>query len=195
MNEGRLCGYCRQPGHMMRKCPTVLEERQLILKHTPEQRLVTVKALAKIGLGIGAMIQRREWYEPAHIGIIDNYDWLTKANFIETRPIKYSKRVRIIPLFVNESFGYRRIHLQYVGMGNGSAGHKNLGIYISRALAAIEGRHVDGYENDYTIVAPSNTLDFDPSILVENVIMPARLCFSDEKEKVFRGIMPALATG
>ena len=195
MNEGRLCGYCRQPGHMMRKCPTVLEERQLVLKHTPEQRLVTVKALAKIGLGIGAMIQRREWYEPAHIGIIDNYDWLTKANFIETRPIKYSKRVRIIPLFVNESFGYRRIHLQYVGMGNGSAGHKNLGIYISRALAAIEGRHVDGYENDYTIVAPSNTLDFDPSILVENVIMPARLCFSDEKEKVFRGIMPALATG
>ena len=194
MNEGRLCGYCRQPGHMMRKCPTVLEERQLILKHTPEQRLVTVKALAKIGLGIGAMIQRREWYEPAHIGIIDNYDWLTKANFIETRPIKYSKRVRIIPLFVNESFGYRRIHLQYVGMGNGSAGHKNLGIYISRALAAIEGRHVDGYENDYTIVAPSNTLDFDPSILVEDVKMPSRLCFSDEKVKVFRGIMPALAT-
>ena len=195
MNEGRLCGYCRQPGHMMRKCPTVLEERQLILKHTPEQRLVTVKALAKIGLGLGAMIQRREWYEPEHIGIIDNYNWLINANFIETRPIKYSKRVRITPLFVNESFGYRRIHLQYVGMGNGSAGHKNLGIYLSRALAAIEGRHVDGYENDYTIVAPSNTLDFDPSILVENVIMPARLCFSDEKEKVFRGIMPALATG
>ena len=194
MNEGRLCGYCRQPGHMMRKCPTVLEERQLILKHTPEQRLVTVKALAKIGLGIGAMIQRREWYEPEHIGIIDNYDWLTKANFIETRPIKYSKRVRIIPLFVNESFGYRRIHLQYVGMGNGSAGHKNLGIYISRALAASEGRHIDGYENDYTIVAPSNTLDFDPSILVEDVKMPSRLCFSDEKVKVFRGIMPALAT-
>ena len=194
MNEGRLCGYCRQPGHMMRKCPTVLEERHLILKHTPEQRLATVKALAKLGLGIGAMIQRREWYEPEHIGIIDNYNWLTNANFIETRPIKYSKRVRITPLFVNESFGYRRIHLQYVGMGNGSAAHKNLGIYISRALAASEGRHIDGYENDYTIVAPSNTLDFDPSILVENVNMPARLRFSDEKEKVFRGIMPALAT-
>ena len=186
----RLCGYCRQPGHILRKCPTVLEERHLILKHTPEQRLVAVKALAKIGLGIGAMIQRREWYEPEHIGIINNYNWLVNANFIETRPIKYSKRVRITPLFTETSFGYRRIHLEYVAMGNGSAGHKNVGVYLSRPLAATEGRVVDGYENDFTIVAPSNTLEFDPEILVQSVNMPNRLRFSDEKEKVFRGIMP-----
>lgn len=190
MNEGRLCGYCRQPGHMMRKCPTVLEERHLILKHTPEQRLVAIRSLAKVGLGIGAMIQRREWYEPAHIGIIDNYDWISNANFIETKQIKYSKRVRVTPLFVESSYGYRSIHVRYVAMGNGSAGHKNASIYISRLIAQLEGRHVDGYETDIAISAPSNTLEFDPSILVENVNMPNRLRFSDEKDKVFRGIMP-----
>lgn len=196
MNEGRLCGYCRQPGHMMRKCPTVLEERNNILKHTPQQRLVAIQSLAKLGLGIGAMIQRRDWYESEHVGVINSFEWLKHAGFHEVKNIKYSKRVRVIPLRVTDDYGYRRLNLQYVAMGNGKAEFKNAGVHISRNLAALEGRVRDGYDDDFIIVSPSYVIEFDPEILVENVQMPRRLCFSGELENggFMRGIMPSIPT-
>lgn len=192
MGESRLCGYCRVAGHTMPNCPTVKDERTRILTHTPQQRLETIKALGKLGLGIGAMIQKDGFYDPAHVGVIDNFDWLENAQFAEFRNIKYSKRVKTDYLFTDANFTYRRIYMRYVAMGNGSAMHRNLGLNLSSILNDPKQLYNTSYDKDWKLVNPSHDIDFDPDILVRNILVPPRLRLRKDETDKQRGYMPII---
>jgi len=192
----RLCGYCRQPGHRRPECPTLLEERKLVLEHTPKQRLETIRALKKIGLGIGALVTLKDWYTGNEsLGMIKDYNFIRNANFMEHKQVKYSKRVKLMPLYVEKDYGYRRVHVEFLSMGGGGADLRNVGLNITTLLRILDNPsvHQDPLTDRFKMENPSQVIEFDPQILVQNIQMPRRLCLSKREESYnyLTGIMPA----
>lgn len=192
----RLCGYCRQPGHRRPECSTLLEERKLVLEHTPKQRLETLRALKKIGLGIGALVTLKDWYTGAEtLGMIKDFNFLTRANFMEHKQVKYSKRVKLSPLIVEKDYGYRRVHIEFLSMGGGGADLRNVGLNITTLLRMIDNSSIqpDLLAERFKMENPSEVIEFDPQILVRDVQMPRRLCLTkrEESHNYLTGIMPA----
>ena len=192
----RLCGYCRVPGHRRPECPTFLEERKLVLEHTPKQRLETLRALKKIGLGIGALVTLKDWYTGAEtLGMIKDFNFLTRANFMEHKQVKYSKRVRLSPLLVDKDYGYRRVHVEFLSMGGGGADLRNVGLNLTTLLRMIDNSSIqpDLLAERFKMENPSEVIEFDPQILVRDVQMPRRLCLTKREESYnyLTGIMPA----
>lgn len=191
----RLCGYCRQPGHRRPDCPEFNESRNLVLAHTPQQRKLLIESLGKIGLGIGAMMKVNLYHEGEHIALVKDFDWVQHCNFIDTKYIRYSKRVKVNPQYVEKDFTYRGLYMEALVMGNGSAQQRNIRIYISNELLKFNGKHITDLlymeERWADIVAPSHDIEYDPEILVTNINMPRRLLRTGEGEYNHRGIMPS----
>lgn len=89
----RLCGYCRQPGHMVSKCEVKSGQIQTIRTHIGNQRKIAQKILLANGIGVGAIVTAHDSWTgneiPCIVHSIKTYD-----NLIDYRILKYSKKVR-----------------------------------------------------------------------------------------------------
>ena len=198
MSESRLCGYCRQPGHRKPVCPTMHEQRNLVLTHTPKERKRLLQYLGRLGLGNGALVgfDANYWDTPRvnNIGIIHDFGWVSDCNFMDVRNIKYSKQVVLTPRDLRKDYEYRSIHVQYMETGSGITENRNLGIRISRNIQMLENTCDPkqwAWDKQYwSVLSPSHEVDYDPGILVRNIHMPRRLLLAGENEYNVRGIMP-----
>lgn len=190
----RLCGYCRQSGHRRPDCPEFNGQRSTILTHTPQQRKVLIESLGKIGLGIGAMIKISSSYDGERIALIKDYDWVRYCNFIDSKSLRYSKKVKLEQRFVDRDFTYRAISVGILSMGNGFAEERSMRVHITHELRKANNERTDDSEwmqdRWLNIVAPSYDIDYDPKILVEKVDMPSRLILKGESLLGVTGIMP-----
>lgn len=196
MAETRKCGYCMQPGHRKPACPMFAEQRHKVLTHTPIQRKELIATLGRMGLGNGALISIPERYggDKRLIGIVHNFDWVSNCNFMDHRCIKYTKQVRLDERTLEADYEYRNIHMTFLETGSGSMTERNLGIRISRHIRIMNGAVAPNtYAWDppvWKIESPSYETDYDPEILVMDVVMPRRLLIGNEQEYHMRGIMP-----
>jgi hypothetical protein len=158
-----------------------------------------IETLAKCGLGIGAMIKISSdfyWEDSSQmfIGLIQDFEWVSNCNFIEAKNLKYSKQVRLTSLNVLEDFNYRRIHMRYLRMGNGSANEFNLSLAISRYIKGEVDRSLD---RKFEVSCPSHDIDYNPEVLVRDIVIPDRLLTNEEKKRGIsrvHGYMPADVT-
>jgi hypothetical protein len=191
----RLCGYCRAPGHRKPECPEVKEQRHLLLTHTPKQRLELMRALAKLGLGVGSMFRGRDYYNDCeYIGTIQNFDFVADCNFIEAKNVRYSKKVRLSTLDIHKDFIYRRIYIRYLHMAAGSTSYRNLALCVTQALHEAVGApdrdmYRAAFPQDFNLFSPSDVIDYDDEILVRGIAMPKRLRSTNETEYM-RGYAP-----
>lgn len=183
----RLCGYCRNPGHMKPSCPLFREERMLILKHTPIQRKLLIHSLAKAGMGNGAMVAGTDFWGKDFIGIMQDFDWVGSANFMDYRNLKYSKKVRLTSLHIEKDYTYRRIHVKIISMADGVTTMSNLPVYATKLYEGLSPTHF--FDCQVQIITPSYDADYDESILTKSVLMPDRLKLSNELGYM-TGIMP-----
>jgi hypothetical protein len=193
MAENRQCGYCRNPGHRRPDCPFFLEQRQHVLTHTPKQRKELIESLGKIGLGIGALVKVDSTWDGEYLGLVKDFDWIRNMNFMDTKNIKYSKQVKLVPLDIKKDYVYRAIHAEVVLMGQGSAQQRNIRVRISNEISKANGVDMSGWaqESFLKIVSPSHDIEYDPDILVSHITMPRRLLKTGEKDyQGHRGIMP-----
>ena len=194
----RLCGYCRGPGHRKPDCPAFINERNLVLTHAPKQRKRLIEALGEVGLGVGAMITSNapSWASDNHfIGLVKDFSWVSTCSFMNSKQIKYSKRVKLEPLFVDDSYEHRSIYMNVIAMGNGVAEERRIAVPISRLLRRKKFpdyiKREEAYFNplSFTITDASHDVEFDHDALTASVIMPRRLLLGGEPE--FRkGILP-----
>ena len=195
MAENRQCGYCRTAGHRRPDCPLLAEHRTHVLTHTPKERKAYIDAMGKIGLGIGAIMKIDEYGFRNHeaIALIRDFDFIANCNFMDYRNIKYSKQIRLDPLYVAEDFIYRGIYTAVLCMGDGKAIERNIRIAITKELNKLNGKlqsNMYDYHNLLEISSPSHDIEYDPELLVKNIAMPRRLLLSGELEHGHRGIMP-----
>lgn len=192
--QTRQCGYCRGEGHRKPECPLFLEQRQQVLTHTPAQRKALIEGLGAIGLGIGAMFKTEDWYNNSEsIGMIKDFSFVEHTNFFESKTVKYSKQVRLKPLTILDDYIYRRVYIQYLRTGDGSTQMRNIGISMTRSLAALRaGQDPFAYNHGFAMLSPSHEIDYDPEILIKGITMPRRLCLTKElhNQSGFMGIAP-----
>lgn len=184
--SSRLCGYCRMGGHRKPDCPEFKSQRLICLTHTPKQRKALIDTLVANGLGIGAMIKGNSW-DGEYVGLIDSFDWVKSANFVESTNVRYSKKVRLKELNLNWDFEYRSVHMRFLRMGGGHAEYRTKSVHFKN------GKLVS---NDWEmmVAAPSDTCEYDPDILVREIYMPTRLC-KNKEERYERGVMPIQLIG
>lgn len=198
----RLCGYCRLSGHQKPACPEFLKERNTVLTHTPIERKKLIESLGKVGLGIGALLRVQDYWDPSKYAlcIVKDFDWVADCNFVESKNVKYSKKVRILPRYVETDFLTRNVHVNVVRLDGGGEGYR-ISVPISRMVGRLNNApHIMSEENYYnrinfTIDAPSHDIDYDPEVLVKNVSVPRRLLIGKEDKGYgssvgMYGIMP-----
>lgn len=194
----RLCGYCRAPGHRKPDCTSFNEERKLVLTHTPQQRKRLIEAFGEVGLGIGALIRIEDYYSPERslIGFVRDFDWVRFCSFMNAKHLKYSKRVKLDPLFVDKNYEFRSVHASVVAMGNGIAEERRIGIPISRLLKRKSQPNYHELENRnymdplrFTITDPSYDVEFNHETLTNSIVMPRRLLIGREQEHM-KGYLP-----
>jgi len=197
----RLCGYCRNIGHRKPDCPDFKDQRNIVLTHTPKERKALIEGFAKVGLGVGALLRVQDYWSPEKFKLcmVKDFDWVANCGFIEARNLKYSKRVKLEPRYVNESFIARSVHASLVSF-DGGAEEITVSVPISRMLMRLKDPNSVSKEHDYynrinfTIEAPSHDIDYDPEVLVKKVTMPQRLLIGSEKGGNYNhyvtGIMP-----
>lgn len=196
----RLCGYCRNVGHRKPDCPDFLGHRNTILTHTPKQRKALIEGLARLGLGNGALLRVQDYWHPdrVHLCIVNSFDWVEHCSFINERNVKYSKRVRLDELIIEENYINRQIQMRVLKLSGGTE-EINVGVPISRMLKRLQDPNSVYPEEDYfnkiafSIDSPSYDCDYDPQVLVKNIFMPQRLRIGKEKDAYntkITGIMP-----
>jgi hypothetical protein len=194
----RLCGYCRAPGHRKPDCPTFINERNLVLTHAPKERKRLIEAFGEVGLGIGAMISYNapSWATDQHfIGLVKDFSWVGTCSFMNSKQLKYSKRVKLEPLYVEQHYEHRNIHMNVVAMGNGVAEERRIAVPITRLLKrkkfADYVKREEVYFNPlpFTIVEPSHDIEIDREALIYSVTMPRRLLLTGESD-FQKGILP-----
>jgi hypothetical protein len=185
------------PGHCRPECLEVHQQRNLILTHTPLQRLELIRALGRLGFGLGAMFRGKEYYNDGEfIGTVCNFDFVTACNFVESKNMRYSKKVRLNTLCVEKDYIYRRIYMRYLHMSGGTTSERNLSISVTQALldaanAPERDAYRQAYAQDIQLFAPSNDIEFDEEILIRDICMPKRLLLGKENTYM-KGIMPTI---
>ena len=198
----RLCGYCRVEGHRKPVCPEFLNERNTILTHTPKERKTLIESFGKVGLGIGALLRVKDYWDPSKFAlcIVKDFDWVSDCNFVEVKNLKYSKKVRLMTRNIDIDYITRSINMEVLRLDGGGEQYR-VSVPISRMVGRLNNAKHILPEQDYynkimfSIDAPSHDIDYDPEILVNKVHMPRRLLIGKEDKgyhsgSYIRGIMP-----
>lgn len=187
----RLCGYCREAGHNKSNCPMMDEQRNAILSHTPIQRWKVINRLHEMGLGPGAMIRYRlsrlYGFGSSHdfLAFMNGWDWIGDTHFHQAQNVRNTKRCRVTYLDVDRDYKYKRLYIPFLLMGDGSGAVHNVGVML-------EETKEDSYWSNkcFDIVSPVHHSDWDPELLVKNIVMPGRLRRNGESIDGMRGVMP-----
>lgn len=191
----RNCGYCKDAGHQKPKCPLFLDHRKQVLTHVPAMRKQILDALIKVGFGVGAIIEHnREQENIKGIAMIQDYSFIGNMNFMGHKKVKYSKQVRLIPSGIGDFYG--SIYFSAIAMWDGISEKRT----ISVPYAQLKGQGESNYYKFTTLLSPSHDYpEFNPSLFVQNIRMPARLATRpltrDDKWNDYvleTGIMPPL---
>lgn len=206
----RLCGYCRDSGHQVRKCPVYAEHRWIALSHTPKERKFLIDTLAKLGFGLGATFRLRDWYGSSEMTVtLVDHNWIKSMQFCSYKKVKYSKQVKIT---CKETFArigenlldpghqYGSFSINGLVVQNGSIGEKHFTMRYASVLSAKNippDAILDGSGNNLAILSPSFTpYEYTVDDLVDRVYVHTRI--SDKKPEsrwddgVYeRGILPA----
>ncbi len=91
----RLCGYCRQPGHVSSKCGVRLGQIETIKQHVGEQRKLAQKILLANGVGVGSIVTATDYWTGNEVPCLVPSLKMVEG-YVDWKCIKYKKQVRAL---------------------------------------------------------------------------------------------------
>ena len=92
--SNRLCGYCRQPGHLKPDCDLIKNQTTIIRKHVGRQRKLQNELALMNGIGAGALITAHDpWSGQEHHCIVPTLNFNNFDVWVDWHNKSYSKQI------------------------------------------------------------------------------------------------------